>query len=149
MKLKMKKAIKNEKGVTLIELLAVIVIIAIIALIAVPAIGNIIQNSKDKSILADTQTVLAGAKIAIAEGVCTTSEDKASITCDKATLQPYVEGVTLATDDKVVKTVSSSSYSIQYDALKNIKSSKFSNGITGTPKNIITDTVLAQNMGNK
>ena len=47
----MKKQLNNEKGLTLIELLAVIVILAIIAAIAVPAIGNIINNSKDKAVL--------------------------------------------------------------------------------------------------
>ena len=43
---KMKQILKNEKGLTLIELLAVIVILAIVAAIAVPAIGNIIENSR-------------------------------------------------------------------------------------------------------
>ncbi|MFA7689230.1 MAG: prepilin-type N-terminal cleavage/methylation domain-containing protein [Bacilli bacterium] len=38
---------KKEKGFTLIELLAVIVVLAIILIIAVPAIGNIIQNSRE------------------------------------------------------------------------------------------------------
>ncbi len=38
--------LKEQKGLTLIELLAVIVILAIIAAIAIPAIGNIIENSQ-------------------------------------------------------------------------------------------------------
>ncbi len=46
---------KNQKGFTLVELLAVIVILGIIAMIAVPAIGNIIdgtrEDSRDASIL--------------------------------------------------------------------------------------------------
>jgi type IV pilus assembly protein PilA len=46
---------KNQKGLTLIELLAVIVILGVIAAIAVPAIGSTITNSKTK---ADAQTVL-------------------------------------------------------------------------------------------
>lgn len=37
---------RNERGLTLVELLAVIVILGIIAAIAVPAIGNIIEKSK-------------------------------------------------------------------------------------------------------
>ncbi|WP_371825341.1 prepilin-type N-terminal cleavage/methylation domain-containing protein [Paenibacillus soyae] len=40
---------KNEKGLTLIELLAVLVIVGIIAAIAIPAIGNTISNSKTKA----------------------------------------------------------------------------------------------------
>jgi type IV pilus assembly protein PilA len=46
---------KNQKGLTLVELLAVIVILGVIAAIAVPAIGSTITNSKTKS---DAQTVL-------------------------------------------------------------------------------------------
>ncbi len=59
----MKKQLNNEKGLTLIELLAVIVILAIIAAIAVPAIGKIINNSKEKAILADASNILAGQKL--------------------------------------------------------------------------------------
>ncbi|HZG88492.1 competence type IV pilus major pilin ComGC [Paenibacillus sp.] len=50
----MKKLLKNQKGLTLVELLAVIVILGVIAAIAVPSIGGIIANSKTS---ADTQSV--------------------------------------------------------------------------------------------
>lgn len=43
---KCRKMLRNEKGLTLIELLAVVVILGIIAAIAVPSIGKIIDNSK-------------------------------------------------------------------------------------------------------
>ena len=55
---KFKKQMKNEKGLTLIELLAVIVILAIIAAIAIPSIGNIIENSKYNAVKADALNVL-------------------------------------------------------------------------------------------
>jgi type IV pilus assembly protein PilA len=47
------KLLKNQKGLTLVELLAVIVILGVVAAIAVPAIGGIINNSK---VNADAQT---------------------------------------------------------------------------------------------
>jgi len=40
---------RNQKGLTLIELLAVLVIVGIIAAIAIPAIGSTIANSKTKA----------------------------------------------------------------------------------------------------
>ncbi|HEY0828860.1 MAG TPA: type II secretion system protein [Bacilli bacterium] len=43
------KKLKNQMGLTLIELLAVVVILGVIAAIAVPAIGGTIQNSKVKA----------------------------------------------------------------------------------------------------
>lgn len=67
----MKKFIQNklkeQKGLTLIELLAVIVIIAIIAAIAIPAIGNLIENSRNGAVKADYQNALAAANIYFTE----------------------------------------------------------------------------------
>lgn len=112
---KKKQLLKNQKGMTLIELLAVIVILAIVAAIAVPAIGNIINNSKDKAILADASNILAGAKLAMTDGACKTTENE----CSNTELQPYVDGITLGTEDKVVK--GTNTWTVTYDNLKNIK----------------------------
>lgn len=57
-KLLNKKLLKNQKGLTLIELLAVIVILAIIAAIAIPAIGNIIENSRYNALKADAINII-------------------------------------------------------------------------------------------
>lgn len=62
-KLMNKKLLKNQKGLTLIELLAVIVILAIIAAIAVPAIGNIIENTRYNAVKADAINVLNAAQL--------------------------------------------------------------------------------------
>lgn len=59
----LKKRIKNEKGLSLVELLAVIVILGIVAAIAIPAIGNIIDSSRVKAAKADAANVLSAAQI--------------------------------------------------------------------------------------
>ncbi|MTD29670.1 prepilin-type N-terminal cleavage/methylation domain-containing protein [Planomicrobium sp. YIM 101495] len=59
--------LKEQKGLTLIELLAVIVILAIIAAIAIPAIGNIIENSRNGAVKSDYQNALAAANIYFTE----------------------------------------------------------------------------------
>ncbi len=63
---KLGQRLKNEKGLTLIELLAVIVILGIIAAIAIPSIGGIIQKSKEDAVKADAIQVLNSAKLYVA-----------------------------------------------------------------------------------
>ncbi len=148
------KKLKNEKGLTLIELLAVIVILAIIALIAIPAIGNIISNSKSKAILSDATTIIAGAKTAIADGACDeTKGTDGKVTgakCTATQLQDYVEGLTLATGDQVVK--ENGAYKITYEELKKVndKYAKLLNGSESTDrKDTATQADIAKAMGNK
>ena len=64
------KHMKNEKGLTLIELLAVIVILAIVAAISIPAIGSIINNQRDKAILSEISGLVSAAKISHADSTC-------------------------------------------------------------------------------
>ncbi len=115
--LKMKKVMKNEKGMTLIELLAVLVIIAIVALIAVPAIGNIINNSHDKALLSDASNIISGAKIAITDGAC-------EETCTKAQLEDYVD-VDNADYDSYTVTKNGSVYTINNFPFGNAKGTKY------------------------
>lgn len=113
------KRLKNEKGLTLIELLAVIVILAIIAAIAVPAIGNVINNSKDKAILADASNILAGAKIAAVDGACGAATSEGVITCEQTELDGFVEGIS---DNPTYNATKNKEgvWSVTYSKLKNI-----------------------------
>lgn len=65
---KMMKKFKNERGLTLVELLAVVVILAIIAVIAFVLIGKVIDNSKKDAHLSNAQQLIASAKLYEAEG---------------------------------------------------------------------------------
>ena len=66
MRKKIQAILKNEKGLTLVELLAVIVILGIIAAIAVPSIGGIIDNSKKDAHVANAQQMVSAARLAVA-----------------------------------------------------------------------------------
>ncbi|CAM5567707.1 type II secretion system protein [Bacillus circulans] len=92
-----KQRIKNEKGLTLIELLAVIVILGIIAAIAVPSIAGIIQNSKEDAVKADAITVLNAAKNYVAA-----NDIPKNGKIDQADLKSYVSGLKTTFGDYVV-----------------------------------------------
>lgn len=59
---------RNEKGLTLVELLAVIVILAIIAIIAVVSISQVMKNARADTHLANARNVLEVGKMAYAVG---------------------------------------------------------------------------------
>jgi len=60
---RIREMFKNEKGLTLVELLAVIVILAIVGAIAFVMIGNIIDNSKKDAAVADALQAIDAAKL--------------------------------------------------------------------------------------
>jgi type IV pilus assembly protein PilA len=89
---KMKKLLKNERGLTLVELLAVIVILGIIAAIAVPSIGGVIKNSKEDAIVAEALQIIDAARLAHAENPADDSWTQAGGD-DDASLDAYVSKV--------------------------------------------------------
>lgn len=121
-----KKRIKNEKGLTLIELLAVIVILAIIAAIAIPAIGNIINNSRDKAIVSEAINIISGAKLAKIDQVCgdgktavTGKNDTGACTNTTPDISKYVEGA--STDIAFSAYYDGKDWKITFADFKNIK----------------------------
>ncbi|RNB90733.1 prepilin-type N-terminal cleavage/methylation domain-containing protein [Brevibacillus fluminis] len=63
---RLQRLVKEEKGLTLIELLAVIVILGIIAAIAVPAITGITNNTKQEAHKANAHQIVEAAKQMVA-----------------------------------------------------------------------------------
>ncbi len=60
---KLMKKFRNERGLTLVELLAVIVILAIIGTIAFVMVGNVTENAKKDAHIANAQQLIASAKL--------------------------------------------------------------------------------------
>ena len=57
------KMLKNQKGMTLVELLAVMVIVGIIAAISIPAIGNLMENSRKDAHISNAQNLQEAARL--------------------------------------------------------------------------------------
>jgi prepilin-type N-terminal cleavage/methylation domain-containing protein len=79
--------IKNNKGVTLVELLIVIVVMGIIAAFAIPAVGTIIENTNRDAVLNDAYQVENAARLYCVSTTCTA--DQALLFTD---LDPYIDG---------------------------------------------------------
>ncbi|WP_413308470.1 type II secretion system protein [Bacillus sp. 1P10SD] len=96
---KLKNKLKDQRGLTLIELLAVIVILGIISAIAVPSILGIIDKSKKDAKVAEAVQIINSAKLYV------TTNPNATI-IKKADLTQYLDNVK-DTNDFVVKVVKS------------------------------------------
>ncbi|MEC2071621.1 type II secretion system protein [Alkalihalophilus marmarensis] len=99
------KQTKNEKGLTLVELLAVVVILGIIAAIAVPSIGGIIDNSKKDAHVANAQQMVSSARLAVTGNPNLQPSEGASVFLPLAYLENngYVEEIKSPDNELYVK----------------------------------------------
>lgn len=91
----LKKRLKDQRGLTLVELLAVIVILGIISAIAIPSIGGIIEKSRFDASKADTIQLYNAAKLLYAsEGdnaITTGATATAYTNTDPGKLKDFIE----------------------------------------------------------
>jgi len=138
---KMMKKFKNERGLTLVELLAVVVILAILAIIAFVFIGGIIDNSKKDAHISNAQQAINAAKLHVTtEGELGT----AGITVQELQDRDYLEDVlrnpwdkkNYADLDKVTITNDGTQYKITGFVAKDGSDAKCS--ITATEEELTT-----------
>lgn len=136
------KQLKDERGLTLVELLVVVVILGIIAAIAVVAIGGIIENSKKDAMVADAKQMVSAAKLHVASNPEARSLD--FLTGDGAT---YISGLKDPFDSEGADTYTAASVAItenggKYNYLVTLTSEDKNFAFSATPEDALNKDTL-------
>jgi type IV pilus assembly protein PilA len=117
-----KKRLKNQRGLTLVELLAVVVILGIIAAIAVPNIGGLIDKTKQDAKIAEGVQIIQSAKLYTTstnikfgtDNATTPVDESTFVILDKVQLANYLDNISDDTYQvKVSKSGKKYAYTLQ------------------------------------
>lgn len=136
---------KNNKGVTLVELLIVIVVMGIIAAFAIPAVGTIIENTQKDAILADALAVENAANLYCAQAAGGCASDEA---LTWAQVSPYVDGFDqsyydLTANGGVVATKTANGWAVTLEAAGNATDADWEFTQSAVPSKSTRDAVIA------
>lgn len=135
-------ALKNQKGMTLVELLAVMVIIGIIAAISIPAIGTLLENTRKDAHIANVQSLEDSARLYVTTNEADVANVFSASGTQTITLTYNSSGWTTADDNNAAAAHITDSFAAYVDNLVDPHTKgaytevevKIEETATGTPK---------------